>query len=301
MNKTMKYLLPQIATLSIVEPSVAGATDMLENAPTKFVEANGIKFSYRQIGKSTGAPLILLQHFTGTMDYWDPAVVNGLGKERPVIVFNNTGVGSSSGRVPDNVEQMSIDAQAFIEALGYKKVDLLGYSLGGYVAQDMAAKRPDLVRKVILAGTANQGGGEHLLKVLGEAFSQKDSPDPRLYLFFTQSKESQESGRMFIKRTSIRTENRDPEKGKEVSDPQAKAIIVWANTNDPENKILKSIDQPVLVVNGSNDTMLISDNSYAMFKLLKNAQLVMYPDSGHGSIFQYHEQFVNTANYFLNH
>jgi pimeloyl-ACP methyl ester carboxylesterase len=301
MNKTMKYLLPLIAKLYIVEPSVASAADKLETAPTKFVEANGIKFSYRAIGQSTGIPLILLQHFTGTMDSWDPAVVNCLGKERPVIVFNNTGVGSSSGKVPDNVEQMSIDAQAFINALGYKKVDLLGFSLGGYVAQDMAAKRPDLVRKVILAGTSHQGGGEHLLKVLGEAFSQKDSPDPRLYLFFTQSKESQEAGRMFITRASTRKEQRDPESGKEVSDPQAKAIIVWANTNDPDNKILKSINQPVLVVNGSNDIMLISDNSYTLFKLLNNAQLVLYPDSGHGSIFQYHEQFVTSANYFLNH
>jgi len=301
MNKHLKLLLLLAETLSIVEPSAASALEKLETAPTKFVEASGIKFSYRQIGKSTGIPLILLQHFTGTMDNWDPLVVNELGKERPVIVFNNTGVGSTSGNVPDNVKQMSTDAQAFIDALGYKKVDLLGFSLGGYVAQEMAVQRPDLVRKVILAGTSNQGGGEHLMKVLGEAFSQKDSPDPRLYLFFTQSKESQEAGKLFIKRASSRTTGRDPASGENVSNPQAKALITWANTNDPENKILKSINQPVLIVNGSNDTMLGSDNSVTIFKQIKNAQLVMYPDSGHGSIFQYHEQFVNTANNFLNH
>jgi pimeloyl-ACP methyl ester carboxylesterase len=301
MNKQLKSLLLLPATFSIVEPSDASAFEKLETAPTKFVEANGIKFSYRQIGKSTGIPLILLQHFTGTMDNWDPAVVNELGNERPVIVFNNTGVGSTNGQVADNVKQMSTDAQAFIDALGYKKVDLLGFSLGGYVAQEMAVQRPDLVRKVILAGTSNQGGGEHLMKVLGEAFSQKDSPDPRLYLFFTQSKESQEAGKSFIKRASARTTGRDPASGENVSNPQAKALITWANTNDPENKILKSINQPVLIVNGSNDTMLGSDNSVTMFKQIKNAQLVMYPDSGHGSIFQYHEQFVNAANNFLNH
>jgi len=301
MNKHLKSLLLLAETLSIVEPSVANSIEKLETAPTKFVEANGIKFSYRQIGKSTGIPLILLQHFTGTMDNWDPAVVNGFGNERPVIVFNNTGVGSTSGQVPDNVRQMSTDAQALIDALGYKKVDLLGFSLGGYVAQEMAVQRPDLVRKVILAGTSNQGGGEHLMKVLGEAFSQKDSPDPRLHLFFTQSKESQEAGKLFIKRASARTIDRDPASGENVSNPQAKALITWANTKDPENKILKSINQPVLIVNGSNDIMLGSDNSVTMFKQIKNAQLVMYPDSGHGSIFQYHEQFVIAANNFLNH
>lgn len=301
MSKYLKSLLLLAATFSIVESGAASAEDKLETAPTKFVEANGIKFSYRSLGTKTGTPLILLQHFTGTMDYWDPAVVNGLAKNRPVIVFNNTGVGSSSGKVPDNVEQMTADAYTFINALGYKKVDLLGFSLGGFIAQELAADHPELVRKVILAGTSHQGGGNNLMKVLGEAFSQKDSPDPRLWLFFSQSPESQQAGREFIKRASARTQNRDPESGKEIADAQAKALIVWTSTNDPENKILKSINQPVLVVTGNNDTMLDSDNSVAMFKLLKNAQLVLYPDSNHGSIFQYHDSFVNSANYFLGH
>lgn len=300
MNKYLKSLLLCATTLCIVEPGIAGAYEKLETAPTKYIEANGIKFSYRSLGKTSGTPLIMLQHFTGTMDHWDPAVVNGLAQERHVIVFNNTGVGSSSGKVPDNVEQMAADAVIFIHALGYKKVDLLGYSLGGFVAQELAANHPDLVGKVILAGTSNQGGGNHLMKVLGEAFSQKDSPDPRLYLFFTQSKESKDAGLAFIKRAGTR-QDRDPESGKEIMDAQAKALIVWTDTKDPENKILKSITQPVLIVTGSNDTMLDTENSYTMFKLLKNAQLVLFPDSGHGSIFQYHDQFVNTANYFLNH
>jgi pimeloyl-ACP methyl ester carboxylesterase len=300
MNKYLKSLLLFAATFSMVEPGIAGAYEKLETAPTKYIEAGGIKFSYRALGKTSGTPLILLQHFTGTMDYWDPAVVNGLAQERPVIVFNNTGVGSSSGKTPDNVEQMATDAYTFIHALGYKKVDLLGYSLGGFIAQELAVAHPDLVGKVILAGTSNQGGGNHLMQVLGEAFSQKDSPDPRLYLFFTQSKESIAAGQAFIKRAGAR-KDRDPESGKEIMDAQAKALIVWTDTKDPENKILKSITQPVLIVNGSNDTMLITENSYTMFKLLKNAQLVLYPDSSHGSIFQYHDQFVNTANYFLSH
>ena len=207
---------------------------------------------------------------------------------------------STSGKTPDNVEQMTTDAYAFINALGYKKVDLLGFSLGGFIAQELAAAHPDLVGKVILAGTSNQGGGNNLLKVLGEAFSQKDSPDPRLYLFFTQSQESRAAGQEFLKRTGMR-KDRDPESGKEIADAQAKALIVWTSTPDPENKILKSITQPVLIVTGSNDTMLATENSYTMFKQLKNAQLVLFPDSGHGSIFQYHGQFVDAANYFLSH
>ena len=300
MSKYLKSLLLVAFTFSIVESGTASAGVKLETAPTKFIEANGIKFSYRSLGTKAGTPLILLQHFTGTMDSWDPAVVNGLAKYRHVIVFNNTGVGSTSGNTPDNVEQMTADAYTFINVLGYKKVDLLGFSLGGFIAQELAANHPELVRKVILAGTSHQGGGNNLMKVLGEAFSQKDSPDPRLWLFFSQTVESQQAGLEFVKRANARSD-RDPSSGKDIADAQAKALIVWTSTNDPENKILKSINQPVLVVTGSNDTMLDTKNSIEMFKLLKNAQLVLYPDSNHGSIFQYHDSFVNSANYFLNH
>lgn len=298
MNKLLKSLLVATAVFSVIETGVASAEVKLETAPNKFVEANGVKFSYRQFGVSSGTPLVFLQHFTGTNDYWDPLVVNQLAKGRTVIVFNNRGIGLSSGQVPDNVQAMTDDAAAFIKALGYKKVDILGFSLGGFIAQELAVQQPDLVRKVILAGTSNKGGGDHLLKVLGEAFSQKDSPDPRLYLFFTRSEASQNSGREFIKRAGVRKE-RDPESGKAVADAQAKALITWANTPDPEHKLLKSIKQPVLVVQGSNDTMLDTANSVTMFNQIGNAQLVLLPDSGHGSIFQHHDAFVNVANQFL--
>ena len=298
MSKYLKSLLMMAVAFSVVETSTAAAQDKLETAPNKTVEANGIKFSYRSFGKTTGTPLILLQHFTGTMDYWDPAVVNGLAKERPVVVFNNTGVGKTSGATPDNVEQMATDAVAFINALGLKKVDLLGYSLGGFIAQEVAAKNPELVRKVILAGTGVKGGGNNLMKVVGEAFSQKDSPDPRLYLFFTQTSESQQAGKEFIKRSSVRAD-RDPESGKPIMDAQGKALIVWTSTPD-DNALLKSISQPVLIVQGSNDTMLPTESSITMFKNIKNAELILYPDSNHGSIFQHHDEFVNQANFFLN-
>jgi pimeloyl-ACP methyl ester carboxylesterase len=271
----------------------------LETAPTEFITASGINFAYRRLGTGKGTPLIFLQHFTGTMDSWDPDVVNGLAASRPVIVVDNTGVGKSSGNTPDNVHQMMLDIQQFITALGLTKVDLLGFSLGGFVAQALAVWNPGLVRKMILVGTAPQGGEEHLLKVLEEAFSHKEAPDVRLPLFFTPSDASQAAGRAFLKRASVRTVDRDPESGKAISDPQAKALIDWCATKDSKNSMLGTIDHPVLVVSGSNDTMLPDANAYFMFKHLKNAYLILYPDSGHGALFQYSTLFVDHAVLFL--
>jgi len=297
--KTLITVLAFLASVLVVESAVAAIPATLETAPTKFVDAGGTHFAYRTIGAKTGVPLVLLQHFTGTIDYWDPAVVDGLAREREVIVFDNTGVGASSGKAPDSVEQMSTDALAFIKALDLQRVDLLGYSLGGMIAQNLAAQRPDLVRKVILANTVHQGGGNDLMKVLNDAMSQKTYPDPRMVLFFTKSKSSIEAGQAFLKRTSVRQKDRDPEASPDVANAQAKALIVFSTTQDSSNKLLSAITQPVLIVSGSNDTMLPTDSSYAMFRILKNAQLVMYPDSNHGAIFQYHNQFVTEANNFL--
>jgi pimeloyl-ACP methyl ester carboxylesterase len=272
----------------------------LETAPTRYVEGGGIRFAYRQLGPSTGTPLVLLQHFSGNIDAWDPAVVNALAADRPVIAFDNAGVGRSSGQTPDNIAAMARDAVAFINLLGLSKVDLLGFSLGGCIAQQIAADHGRLVRKLILVGTAPKGGEEHLLAVLQDAFSQTSAPDPRLPLFFTKSPASQTAGIAFLKRTKIRTEDRDTDNGSDVTNPQAKALITWCATPDPEQAILHAITQPALVVSGSHDTMLPADNAYAMFKGLRNAQLVLYPDSSHGALFQYPELFVGQVRTFLN-
>ncbi len=272
----------------------------LESAPTRYVEGGGIRFAYRKLGPSTGTPLVLLQHFSGNIDAWDPAVVNTLAVDRPVIAFDNAGVGRSTGNTPDSVEAMARDAVTFIEQLGFSEVDLLGYSLGGCVAQQMAAEHGPLVRKLILVGTAPRGGEEHLLAVLKEAFSRSETPDPRLPLFFTRSAASQAAGKAFLKRVYTRTEDRDIDSGSAVTDPQAKALITWCATPDPEHTILRAITQPALVVSGSSDTMLPADNAYTMFKALSNAQLVLYPDSGHGALFQHHELFVSHVGTFLN-
>jgi pimeloyl-ACP methyl ester carboxylesterase len=271
----------------------------LETAPTHYVEGHGIRFAYRRLGPSTGTPLIRLQHFSGNIDAWDPAVVNALAADRPVIAFDNAGVGLSTGQTPDNVATMARDAVDFINVLGLSEVDLLGFSLGGCVAQQIAAEHGRLVRKLILVGTAPKGGEEHLLAVLQEAFSQTGAPDPRLPLFFTKSSASRSSGLAFLKRTQLRKDDRDTDNGSAVTDPQAKALISWCATPDPEHAILRAIRQPTLVVSGSHDTMLPANNAYAMFKELRNAQLVLYPDSGHGALFQHHEMFVSHVRTFL--
>jgi pimeloyl-ACP methyl ester carboxylesterase len=285
----------------VTEPDTASeGVATLETAPTRYVEGNGIRFAYRQLGPSTGTPLVLLQHFSGNIDSWDPAVVNALGTDRPVIAFDNAGVGRSSGQTPDSIAAMASDAVNFINLLGVPEVDLLGFSLGGCIAQQIAAEHGQLVRKLILVGTAPKGGEEHLLAVLEDAFSQTSAPDPRLPLFFTKSPASQSAGLAFLKRTKIRTEDRDTDNGSDVTNPQAKALITWCATPDPEHAILRAITQPALVVSGSHDTMLPADNAYAMFKALSNAQLILYPDSSHGALFQYPELFVGEVRTFLN-
>jgi pimeloyl-ACP methyl ester carboxylesterase len=271
----------------------------LETALTRYIEGQGIRFAYRRLGPATGTPLVLLQHFSGNIDAWDPAVVNALATDRLVIAFDNAGVGRSTGQTPDNIAAMAGDAVAFINLLGLSKVDLLGFSLGGCVAQQIAADHERLVRKLILVGTAPKGGEEHLLAVLQQAFSQTDAPDPRLPLFFTNSSASRSSGLAFLKRTKVRKDDRDTDNGSAVTNPQAKALISWCATPDPGHAILRAIRQPALVVSGSHDTMLPANNAYAMFKELSNAQLVLYPDSGHGALFQHHEMFVSHVRTFL--
>jgi len=189
----------------------------LANAPTKYLEAGGARIAYRQLGPADGTPLICLQHFTGTMDAWDPAVIDALARDRPVVVFNNKGVGTSGGETPDSVDQMSVDAASFISGLGFSRADLPGFSLGGMIAQLLAAEHPALVRKALLVGTAPQGGEEHLMEVVRQARSHKEAPDPRLPLFFTPSAESQAAGLAFLKRAGARTADRDPDNGDAVA------------------------------------------------------------------------------------
>ena len=276
-------------------------TELSATAPTKFVEANGIKFAYRRLGQPGGVPLVFLQHFTGTMDSWDPTVVDGFARERPVILFDNTGVSRSSGATPDNVQAMANDAVAFLTALGLKQVDLLGFSLGGFIAQVIAAEHPVLVRRVILAGTGPEGGEgiSNLPQVLEQA-QKSSSGDLRHFLFFEQTATSQSAGRAFLERQARRTADRDPESSQQTIGAQATAIVAWGSDSDSRGTgRLRRITQPVLVVNGRNDIMVPTINSYVMFQQLPGARLTLYPDSGHGGLFQYAESFVNEGVRFL--
>jgi pimeloyl-ACP methyl ester carboxylesterase len=271
----------------------------LETAPTQYVNAGQHRFAYRSFGRSSGTPLVFLQHFTGNMDSWDPAVVNRLSEQRPVVVFDNVGVGQSSGLAPDNIEQMATDAALFMSAIGLTEVDLLGYSLGGMIAQKLAADSPRLVHRAVLVATAPQGGEEHLMAVLADASARKGDEDIRLPLFFTPSKASQAAGRAFLKRATARVVDRDTESPQQVFEAQAKALISWCATKDADNRILRSIRQPVLIVSSSNDTMLPSEIACATFRQLVNADFLHFHDSGHGALFQYPESFAAYAEAFL--
>jgi pimeloyl-ACP methyl ester carboxylesterase len=274
-----------------------------QTAPTRFVEANGIRFAYRRFGNAGGMPLVFNQHFTGTMDHWDPAVIDGLAKEREVILFNNAGVSSSSGEVPTSIEGMAANAIAFIEALGPSKVDVLGFSIGGFVAQEIAGQAPELVRKLILVGTGPRGG-EGMATLTPEAQqifgATYEEPDQLwLAVHFTGSEASQAAGRDFLKRFRLRKENRDPEVNEKVAPAQLEALGKWGIRFDGAYDYLKSIRRPVLVVNGGKDVIIYSVNSFILQQHLPNAQLILYPDANHGSQYQYPKRFVQQVSLFL--
>src|SRR6202048_1271809 len=227
-----------------------------QTAPTQFVEAKGIRFAYRRFGKSGGVPLVFNQHFTGTMDHWDPLVIDGFAKDREMILFNNAGVSSSSGEVPTSIEGMAANAIAFIRVLGLSKVDVLGFSIGGFVAQEIDGQAPGLVRKLILVGTGPRGG-EGMASLTPEAqqiFGATYEEPDHLWLAgpFTRPKASQAAGRDFLKRFRLRKENRDPEVNEKVAPAQLEALGKWGIQFDRAYDYLKPIRQPTLVRTGGN-------------------------------------------------
>jgi pimeloyl-ACP methyl ester carboxylesterase len=274
-----------------------------QTAPTQFVDAAGVRFAYRRFGKSGGVPLVFNQHFTGTMDHWDPAVTDGFARDREVILFNNAGVSSSSGEVPTSIEGMAANAVAFIGALGLSKVDVLGFSIGGFVAQEIAGQAPDLVRKLILVGTGPRGGDgmasltPEAQQIFGATYEEPDHL--WLAVHFTSSEASQAAGRDFLKRFRLRKENRDPEVNEKVAPAQLEALGKWGIQFKGSYDYLKTIRQPTLVVNGGKDVIIYAVNSFILQQHLPNAQLILYPDANHGSQYQYPALFVADVTRFL--
>jgi pimeloyl-ACP methyl ester carboxylesterase len=274
-----------------------------QTAPTQFVDAAGIRFAYRRFGKSGGVPLVFNMHFTGTMDHWDPLVTDGLAATREVILFNNAGISTTSGDVPASIEEMAANAAAFMKALGLAKVDVLGFSLGGFVAQALAVADPGLVRRLILVGTGPRGG-EGMATLTPEAQSvfgaRYANPDEVwLGVFFTPTEASQAAGWAFLKRFRLRQEGRDPEVKEKVAPAQITAIGKWGAPRWGAFDYLREIIHPTLVINGSHDVIVYTANSLILQRNLPNAQLILYPDSNHGSQYQYPKRFVQHVSLFL--
>jgi pimeloyl-ACP methyl ester carboxylesterase len=279
------------------------STTRYTEASTEGVAAdNGIEYAYREVGESE-VPLVLLQHFRGNLDNWDPALIDALAVERRVITFDNAGVGATTGMTPSTIEAMAHDAIAFLEAMNLERVDLLGFSIGSFVAQEIALIRPDLLRRVVLASSAPQGAaGMHgwAPEVIGAVGAPQSSPEGYLSVFFAATKTSlaagqEAAGRIFGGRTT----DRDEPCGWQTRLAQYDAVCAWGIPNHSLLERVSAIDLPVFVANGDSDPMILPRYSHLLAGLLPDARLTIYPDSAHGFLFQHHSQFAADVHAFL--
>ncbi|MFF2374872.1 alpha/beta fold hydrolase [Streptomyces xiamenensis] len=276
-------------------------TPTYKDVPTRSVSADGVDFSYRRLGPEGGVPLVLLHHLAAVLDNWDPRVVDAIAAHRQVIAFDNRGVGASSGTTPDTVTAMARDAVVFIRALGLERVDLLGLSMGGFIAQVIAEEEPHLVRRIVLAGTGPAGGPGidkvTRLSLLAALRGVLTRHDPKLYLFFTRTANGRQAGREFLERLEERTDHRDNAIALASFRAQLKAIHRWGRQAPTD---LSRITQPALVTNGDSDRMVPSENTLNLAARLPQSELIpLYPDAGHGGIFQHHEDFATRTLEFL--
>ncbi|MFL6107815.1 MAG: alpha/beta fold hydrolase [Marmoricola sp.] len=271
-----------------------------KTAPTKTIDVDGTAFAYRELGTPGGVPVVFLHHLTAVLDDWDPRVLDGVAAQHHVIAFDNRGVGSTGGRVPTDVAQMGADAIAFIRALGYEEVDLVGFSLGGGVAQMVALQAPDLVRRMVLAGTGPRGGGGiwKMPFIVGGAYAKAflARKDPRHFLFFPRNAEGKKAANAYFDRLAERRSDLDKPISSQAGLAQVRAITS-AGLHAADD--LSQVKIPVLVANGDNDLMVASEHSRDLAARLPDSRLRIYPNSGHGGVFQYHDEFVPEVLGFL--
>jgi pimeloyl-ACP methyl ester carboxylesterase len=299
MHHSTQYALRRKAMTKVHSPTSGALNTKWQNAPTYTINGGGVGFAYRRLGPTTGVPVVFLTHLAAVLDNWDPRVVDGIAAKHRVITFDNRGVGASGGATPTTIEEMARDAVAFIRALGLDQVDLFGFSMGGMIAQVIAQQHPQLVRKMILAGTG-PAGGEGIDKVtrityLDTARGLLTRQDPKQFLFFTRTPNGRRAGKEFLVRLEERTDGRDKAISVRSFHAQLKAIHRWGQQKPAD---LASIHQPVLM-NGESDRMVPTKNTVDLDRRLPNSQLVIYPDAGHGGVFQFHLDFVKRALAFL--
>jgi len=272
-----------------------------KNVPTRTITAGGVEFAYRELGTDNpGTPVVLLIHLAAVLDNWDPRIVDGFATKRRVITFDNRGVGASSGAPATSMEEMAKDAITFIKALGLDQVDLFGFSMGGMVAQEIVLMDPQLVRKMIIAGTG-PAGGEGISKVARVTYLDMirgwlTLQDPKQFLFFTRTAGGIRAGKEFLQRLKERSRNRDKPITVAALQAQLEALRRWG-AKEPAD--LSKVHHPVLVANGDGDRMVPSKNTLDLAQRLPNSELIIYPDSGHGAVFQFHHDFVPKALEFL--
>ena len=271
-----------------------------KDAPARTITAGGITYAYRELGPKGGIPVVFFVHLAANLDNWDPRIIDPIAKGHHVITFDNRGVGASSGQVPDTIEAMADDAATFIKALGFETIDIFSFSLGGMVAQALVVKHPDLVRKLILTGTG-PAGGKDIDKVPGVTYydllrATLTRSDPKEFLFFNRNSTGKPAARAFVNRLKERTVDRDVPVTLKAFRTQLKAITTWGRSPSAD---LSKITQPTLIANGDNDRMVPSPLSADMHRRIRGSELIIYPDSGHGGIFQFHEKFAPLAVQFL--
>lgn len=285
------------------QSETVASSNLHASAPTQFRQVGDVRLAYRRFGKEGATPLVCLQHFTGRMDNWDPIHTNRLALDRPVVLVDYQGVGRSSGETPDSMQGMARDIIAFIRTFDAPQADLFGFSIGGMVAQQVALDAPELVRRLILVGTGPSGGeGMATFSPKVQEIFQRlhDKPAQRgLELFFSPSAASQAAGKAWIGRILARQLDREPDASPQVAAAQLVALAKWGQITGERYGDLKKITQRTLVVNGHNDIMVPTVNSFILQQTLPDARLVLFPDSGHGSHFQYPEEFAETAARFL--